>query len=134
MAEHMGENKIVLRGQVAGEPVLTHSNHGVDYATLPFRVPRLSGAEDVLNLVFPWGERALWQPGMWRWAEGEVRSFNNRSGSGARLVITVLVRSSGPAGEGRRGRTGWCSPARCASRRCGGAPPWDGKSATCCWR
>ena len=100
MAEQKGENRIVLRGQVAGEPALTHSNHGVDYATVPFRVPRLSGAEDVLNLVFPWGERALWQPGMWRWAEGEVRSFNNRSGAGARLVITVLVRASGPADEG----------------------------------
>ena len=91
MAEQTGENKIVLRGQVAGEPVLTHSNHGVDYATVPLRVPRLSGAEDVLNLVLPWGERTLWQPGTWRWAEGEVRSFNNRSGTGARLVITVLV-------------------------------------------
>ena len=100
MAEQTGENKIVLRGQVAGEPALTHSNHGVDYATVPFRVPRLSGAEDVLNLVLPWGERALWQPGTWRWAEGEVRSFNNRSGAGARLVITVLVRASGPADEG----------------------------------
>ena len=100
MAEQTGENKIVLRGQVAGEPALTHSNHGVDYATVPFRVPRLSGAEDVLNLVLPWGERTLWQPGTWRWAEGEVRSYNNRSGAGARLVITVLVRTSGPAEEG----------------------------------
>ena len=100
MTEQKGENRIVLRGQVAGEPALTHSNHGVDYATVPFRVPRLSGAEDVLNLVLPWSQRALWPAGAWRWAEGEVRSFNNRSGAGARLVITVLVRSAGPAEEG----------------------------------
>lgn len=102
MTEQKGENRIFLRGQVAGEPVLTHSNHGVDYATVPFRVPRLSGAEDVLNLVIPWGERELWQAGRWLWSEGEVRSYNNRSGMGARLVITVLVRAAGPTlpGEG----------------------------------
>ena len=58
MAEQKGENRIVLRGQVAGEPALTHSNHGVDYATVPFRVPRLSGAEDVLNLVLPREEKS----------------------------------------------------------------------------
>ena len=102
MAEQKGENRIILRGEVAGEPVLTHRNHGTEYATVPFRVPRLSGAEDRLNLVFPWGERGLWISGGWLDVEGEVRSFNNRTGSGARLVITVLVRSAFPAkaGEG----------------------------------
>ncbi len=96
MAEQKGENRISLQGQVAGEPVLTHHNHGVDYYTIPFRVPRLSGAEDLLNLVV--GDRApeLWQPEQWLRVEGEVRSFNNRSGVGPRLVITVLVRSAEP--------------------------------------
>ena len=43
MAEHKGENRISLLGQVAGEAQLTHHNHGVDYYTIPLRVPRLSG-------------------------------------------------------------------------------------------
>ena len=94
MAEQKGENRISLQGQVAGVPTLTHHNHGVDYYTVPFRVPRLSGAEDVLNLVV--GDRSpeLWQPGQWLQVEGEVRSYNNRSGVGPRLVITVLVRDA----------------------------------------
>ena len=96
MAEQKGENKISLQGQVAGMPVLTHHNHGVDYYTVALRVPRLSGAEDVLNLVVGELEPDLWATGQWLWVEGEVRSYNNRSGTGPRLVITVLVRSAQP--------------------------------------
>ena len=91
-----GENKIYLRGQAAGEPVLSHQNHGVDYYVIPLRVPRLSGVDDVLNLVTPNPDPALWGPGQWVSAEGEVRSYNNRTGQGSKLVITVLVRSAQP--------------------------------------
>ena len=91
-----GENKILLRGQSAGEPVLSHRNHGVDYYVVPLRVPRLSGVDDVLNLVTPDPDPALWAPGQWVSAEGEVRSYNNRTGQGSKLVITVLVRSAQP--------------------------------------
>lgn len=94
MAEQNGENRISLQGQAAGEPVLSHRNHGVDYYTVPLLVPRLSGAEDRLNLVLAEPARTLWQPGRWLRVEGEVRSYNNRSGVGSRLVITVLVRSA----------------------------------------
>ena len=92
MAECNGENKISLQGIVAGEPVLSHQNHGVTYYTVPFRVPRLSGAEDMLNLVVPQHDMWQWTQGTWMRVEGEVRSYNNRSGMGPRLVITVLVR------------------------------------------
>ena len=51
MEEYRGENKIILRGQTAEAPVRSHQNHGVDYYVVPLRVPRLSGANDVLNIV-----------------------------------------------------------------------------------
>ncbi len=92
MAEHKGENRINLRGRVAGEARVTHHNHGTDYCTVPFCVPRLSGVDDMLNLVAPAAAAELWQVGQWLAVEGEVRSYNNRSGIGPRLVITVLVR------------------------------------------
>ena len=97
-----GENKLVLRGQVGDTPQFSHRNHGVDYYTLPLRVPRLSGAEDVLNLITPGERLELWQVGAWVEGEGEVGSYNNRSGVGRRLVLTVLVRAARPAvpGEG----------------------------------
>ena len=94
MDEYKGENKIVLRGQAAGDPVPSHRNHGVDYYVVPLRVPRLSGTDDVLNLVTANPDPALWTAGQWVEAQGEVRSYNNRSGQGSKLVITVLVRSA----------------------------------------
>lgn len=97
MDEFRGENKILLRGQAAAPPVLSHRNHGVDYYVSPLRVPRLSGVDDVLNLITAGPDPALWAQGRWIEAEGEVRSYNNRSGQGSKLVITVLVRSARPA-------------------------------------
>ena len=94
MDEFRGENKILLRGQPAGEPAFSHQNHGVDDYVGPLRVPRLSGVDDVLNLVTSVPDRELWTPGQWVSVEGEVRSYNNRTGQGSKLVITVLVRSA----------------------------------------
>lgn len=94
MQEYKGENKIVLRGQGLGEPVRSHQNHGVDYYVVPLRVPRLSGTDDVLNIVTADPDPVLWTPGNWVTVQGEVRSYNNRSGTGSKLVITVLARSA----------------------------------------
>ncbi len=92
MQEYTGENKIVLRGQGLETPALSHQNHGVDYYLVPLRVPRLSGTDDVLNIVTANPDPAVWAPGQWVSVQGEVRSYNNRSGQGSKLVITVLAR------------------------------------------
>lgn len=94
-------NTILLRGELARPPCLSHESHGTAYDTFPLRVPRLSGAEDVLNILAP---HALLKPldlGEGETVEiaGEVRSFNNRSGQGSRLVISVLARSIQRSGE-----------------------------------
>ena len=86
MEEYRGENKIVLRGQVAGAPALSHRNHGIDYYIAPFRVPRLSGTDDTLNLIAAAPDADLWAVGNWLTVQGEVRSYNNRSGQGSKLV------------------------------------------------
>ena len=59
MDGYTGENKIVLRGQGLAQPVPSHRNHGVDYYVVPLRVPRLSGVDDVLNLVVDHPDPAL---------------------------------------------------------------------------
>ena len=97
MDEFRGENKIVLRGQAAGQPAPSHRNHGVDYYIVPLRVPRLSGVDDVLNLVTDNPDPVLWSEDRWVDVQGEVRSYNNRTGQGSKLVITVLVRSVQPS-------------------------------------
>lgn len=93
---------MLLRGIVEARPTFSHQNHGVDYYLVPLRVPRLSGAQDRINLVTARPDLELWQPEGWVEVVGEVRSYNNRSGVGSKLVITVLAREASPAppGEG----------------------------------
>lgn len=104
-------NTILLRGELENFPRPSHESHGVAYDTFPLRVPRLSGAEDLLNILVP---RELAEPMALEEGErveltGEVRSFNNRSGQGSRLVISVLARTlerSSEAAENRLTLTG----------------------------
>ena len=84
------------------DPVWSHETHGVVYETFPLRVARLSGSTDCLNVIVP--QSMLTDnpvtAGMPVEVEGEVRSFNNRTGIGSRLVITLhaktLRRGEGP--------------------------------------
>lgn len=88
------ENDIILHGRLEVRPQVSHSNHGEVFLTFPLVVSRLSGTQDRLNILA--SERLLdglgVQPGDEVTVRGEVRSFNNRSGLGSRLVITVLAR------------------------------------------
>ena len=95
------ENHAALRGTVDALPVFSHENHGVEYQVFPLAVPRLSGTVDRLNVVAarPLLERRPLTPGDRVEVQGEVRSFNNRTGPGSRLVITLFARSVAPTRE-----------------------------------
>lgn len=87
-------NRIFLRGRLAAPPVPSHANHGVEYFTFPLAVRRLSGAEDRLNVVAAREQLEalpLESDGSLT-VRGEVRTFNNRSGVGSRLVVSVFAR------------------------------------------
>ena len=89
-------NKIFLRGRLAAPPSLSHVNHGVEYLLLPLSVCRLSGAEDTLHVVASREHLDLLPPleaGSPLSVSGEVRTFNNRSGVGSRLVVSVFART-----------------------------------------
>lgn len=88
-------NTILLRGELARSPGPSHESHGVRYDTFPLRVPRLSGTEDLLNILAPRDlmEALALEEGENVELTGEMRSFNNRSGQGSRLVISVLART-----------------------------------------
>ncbi len=87
-------NKIFLRGQVSAPPISSHINHGVEYLMIPLAVRRLSGAEDTLHVVAAQEQLAnlVLEPGAPLTVRGEVRTFNNRSGVGRRLVVSVFAR------------------------------------------
>lgn len=87
-------NQILLCGSVAAPPRLSHRNREEDFYIFPLEVQRLSGATDVLNIL---ARKRLLEELEVESAEklrvlGQVRSFNNKSGVGARLVISVFAR------------------------------------------
>lgn len=95
MQTSWNENQAILRGAVTAIPVFSHENHGVHYDTFSLSVVRLSGAEDQLNIVAarPLLDACPLSPGDQVEVVGEIRSFNNRGGSGSKLVITVYART-----------------------------------------
>ena len=88
-------NRSFLRGRLAASPTLSHVNHGVEYLMLPLAVCRLSGAEDRLHVVAAREQLDALLPlaaGSPLTVLGEVRTFNNRSGVGSKLVVSVFAR------------------------------------------
>lgn len=86
-------NSAVLKGTLAGRPVFSHAVRQEAFWRFPLEVERLSGTTDRINILarqelleglgIEEGEKLV--------VTGQVRSFNNRSGQGSRLVITVLA-------------------------------------------
>ena len=92
-------NYVRLCGTPAGPPLYSHSSRGQDFYCFPLEVERLSGTTDTLNILVRRSRlEPLSSPGRLL-VEGQLRSFNNRSGPGARLVITVLARELCPTQE-----------------------------------
>lgn len=87
-------NQVELRGTVADKPQYSHESRGEEFFQFPLQVERLSGAQDILNVVL---RKTLMEKleiggGGKLHVVGELRSFNNKSGQGSKLVITVFAR------------------------------------------
>ena len=94
-------NRVELRGVAEDAPVLSHVNHGCAFYRFTLSVPRLSGQTDKLPIIVPRPLLLLTpvSPGEGVHITGQLRSFNNKSGQGSRLVISTfaqtLVRDGG---------------------------------------
>lgn len=94
MESNRNENSAQLRGIAGSQPVFSHETHAERFYTFPLEVKRLSGIVDMLNVVAPGtllSQQAVRLGGMLE-VTGELRSFNNKSGKGNRLVITVFAK------------------------------------------
>ena len=88
-------NRMVLHGRAVHPPAFSHCNHEVEFFSFPISVSRLSGVSDQVNVMVsrPLLERCGWlERGEELTVHGEVRTFNNRSGVGSRLVISVFAK------------------------------------------
>lgn len=89
---------VELRGFLGCAPRFSHMGKSRAYYTFQLVVPRLSGAEDKLNIVCDKELLSQMEPeecSMLRVC-GELRSYNNKSGVGSRLVIYVFCHDISP--------------------------------------
>ncbi len=94
MDEVFAANRAELCGTVTAAPVFSHESRGLRFFTFPLETLRLSGTPDTLNVVLreDFVRCQPLEPGRRVRVAGELRSFNNKSGVGSRLVLTVYTR------------------------------------------
>ena len=94
------QNDVLLEGYPASSPEWSHENHGTQFYRFLLEVPRLSGTPDILPVLLRADllDRAGSQ-GPLR-IRGQLRSFNNRSGVGNKLVLTVYAQDIQPGTGG----------------------------------
>lgn len=95
MDEIIMNNHCLLRGAMAAVPRYSHSARGEDFYSFPLEIYRLSGVTDTVNVIAR--SRLLDEleviPDCKLCVEGELRSFNNKSGEGPKLVISVFAKA-----------------------------------------
>lgn len=95
------QNYVELWGTVESAPAFSHENHAQRFYKFPLCVERLSGQSDHPIIVasestlhaFPVAQ------GLPVRVTGQLRSFNNKSGQGSRLVITVFAQTIEPGDD-----------------------------------
>ncbi len=92
---YMENNKVNICGTVASEIEFSHEVYDEIFYSFMLEVPRLSGAEDKIRVTL--SEKFLATDpvslGNKVEIEGQFRSYNNFTGQGNRLILTVFVKN-----------------------------------------
>ena len=85
-------NQLTLCGVIESEPVLDHEVFGEQFYRMDLKVPRLSGAHDLLPVTI--SERLMnsqVKPGTRLTVAGQLRSYNKVMGGAGRLLLTAFA-------------------------------------------
>lgn len=85
-------NQLTLCGVIESAPVMDHEVFGEHFYRMDLRVPRLSGAQDVLPVTV--SERLMNSqiaPGVRVTVQGQLRSYNKVMGGAGRLLLTAFA-------------------------------------------
>ena len=91
MEDYPNINRVTLCGDVCSAPALSHVNHGESFYRLTLCVSRLSGQNDQLPVIASARLIQSVQVGDTVCVNGQLRSFNNKSGVGSRLILSVFA-------------------------------------------
>lgn len=88
-------NSVELCGTLGDGPKYSHTSKDREYYVFPLDIQRLSGTVDTVNIT---ADRELLSAlelteDAFIKVRGELRSFNNKSGKGSKLVISVFARN-----------------------------------------
>ncbi|MBR5542917.1 MAG: single-stranded DNA-binding protein [Oscillospiraceae bacterium] len=100
--ENAQNNSLILSGEVATAPEFSHESHGCDFYTFKLLTQRLSGTYDEINVLI---KKSLVntlnpQPGDFLSIQSELRSFNRKTDSGNRLIISAFAKEVSPCEAG----------------------------------
>lgn len=94
MEEKWPSNNVELCGTLGGKPQYSHKSRNEKYYVFPLEIERLSETIDIINIVVR--ESVLYSVILEECekiiVKGELRSFNNKSGIGNKLIITVFAK------------------------------------------
>jgi len=97
------KNKLEIIGEIVTEPLLNHKSYDEEFYGFDLKVPRLSDKSDLLKCIVSKKICEGYEVGDSVHIFGEFRSYNNYSGTGSRLVLTVFIHTMGYASlEGAR--------------------------------
>ena len=85
------QNDVLLEGRVLSAPTFSHENHSTPFYRFLLEIPRLSGQADCLPVLTNPAFLPQITAGESLRLTGQLRSFNNRSGVGNRLVLTIYL-------------------------------------------
>ncbi len=94
MNEELNNNYAELSGIIQEEPQFSHETRGERFYTFPVSVRRLSGTADIIN-VLARQTAILEEPlhkGMPVHIFGQLRSFNNKSDNGPKLMLHLFAK------------------------------------------
>ena len=89
----ISRNEVELEGLVLDAPTFSHENHNTRFYRFSLQIPRLSGQWDTLPVLIPEHMTEQVIPEQALRLQGQLRSFNNRSQQGRRLVLSVHVQT-----------------------------------------
>lgn len=95
MSGTQNENNIAnISGKIISKPEYSHDIYGEAFYYFTVEIPRLSRSEDRLSVTV--SERLIplekLEIGKMVYVEGQFRSYNNYTGSGSKLLLTVFAR------------------------------------------
>ena len=89
----ISHNEVEMEGLVLDVPTFSHENHNTRFYRFSLQIPRLSGQWDTLPVLIPEHMTEQVIPGEPLRLQGQLRSFNNRTQQGRRLVLSIHVQT-----------------------------------------